>query len=407
MASSLFDIDPPEDLSGYVQIQDIISDLNSSNYESSAKDIIELSLCSTTEGLEFLIKEILRISVIRPKISKPLAQFSKKISSNIAKFKQILLTRHTTTKNFNFFRHCFDQGIFNINDVKELITKYNPYARDERFLLFATFAKEIGQADPQLSFEFLMLIGAQNSCPGLHYVLPHLETYIRDKRLEKINEYGCEESSINYILKYDELERFVEFTVQPHFSCDDTITPNKFEPCQIVEGTYFTDYAAFFGSVQIFKMLYGQKAKNSNASRYAIAGGNLEITRILSDLIQKYDTSFLTAIEFFQNHIFDWLLSLMPLSDTMKQQCLFQAVKCNNIRAILFFAEFGADFSALDSENNTLLHHAVSYGCVPVIKYILAKGVNPTVQNTGGLRAKQFTRDLTILSILEEAEKNF
>lgn len=409
MAENLEDVEAPSYLEDYMIIQDILSSLDQKNIDDSAEQIIDLPFSSTSDGLDFLCKEIIRFSTLRPKISDPLSKFVLKINSDprFLKFKPLLLKKHTTTKNFNLLRHCLDLGMYNGNDIKDLITIYNPYARDDRFLLYATFAPEIEKVDPNLSYEFFIIISAQNSCPGLHYVLPHLSDYLNDdaKRLKALNKYGCEPGSVAYALKYDDLDGLMDFVAKQHFSISDTITPNNFEPAMMVEGSHFIDYAAFFGSADIFRHLYTLNAKHSNYSRYALAGGNIEIIRLCEDLIKKYPTSYVTAVEFFQSKIFDWILTFLPLSEEIQNQCLFEAAKVCNIRALIFFANRVPDINALDVDHNNALHFAVKAGCIPVIKFLLDKGCNPTVKNSSQMLPKQFTRDMQILRILEEAEE--
>ena len=405
---SLQSIDVPEELIPYCKVQKWISNISEDNTKRVIQKIIRFPFTQTYDGLSFLVHEICRFSSIRGKITQCLSQICHDIyftgPEPMKQIHKLLLDAHLKMNSFHLLRYLFDMKMYTIQDILYVFKAYNQYKRDEMFLFYALFANEFAKVDQQLAFSFWLQISSQNCGAGLRFVIPNLNEFLKNdgKKMKELIDYGCEKGSIAYALKYDDYELLKQIELRPHFSPDGEVYPNKFEPCDFIDNTHFIEFAAFFGSIQCFKHLFLMNATHNNMSRYAIAGGNTEIIQISQKLIHQYSTSFLTAIEFFRDEVFDWLLMSEDLSDDIKYRCLFEAVQTNNVKAVILLCHICEDLNVPDKETGkTVLHFAAQIGFEPIIKYLIEKGANKYLTDLKGYLPKDYSLKKNIVELLD------
>ena len=109
------------------------------------------------------------------------------------------------------------------------------------------------------------------------------------------------------IIKDDKIEEF-----QKIINFNPSILKNKYQMhFKILQNVYLMDFAAYFGSVSIFKYLYlNEKASHSsNIISFAIASGNFEIIHICETISDNYSGALIASIQYHRYQLFDWILN--------------------------------------------------------------------------------------------------
>lgn len=157
----------------------------------------------------------------------------------------------------------------------------------------------------------------------------------------------------------------------------------------------YVEYAAFCGSIKCFKflMLSGASFKskdilNNSINSYAIAGGNIEIIRILEQEGVDFSKSLKFAALFRQSEIFEWLLEA-------KQAKLngfhFSAIS-NNIESMKIHLSRGIDVNSKDSDTLTALHYSISERNTEATRFLFDQtGINIEATSELGMKPIHFT----------------
>ena len=148
--------------------------------------------------------------------------------------------------------------------------------------------------------------------------------------------YQAIENSLTYAIIYDVTDILIDFSSKPNFYNFDL----KMERCGY-ETKFFYEMPSllcgtcFYDSISCFKYLILNKTPISNIastitkenefgnkiSRYAIAGGNLEIIRILSQIGIDFSLDIDIAAKYHQYDIFRWIIETnSPDEDTLELQ---------------------------------------------------------------------------------------
>ena len=114
---------------------------------------------------------------------------------------------------------------------------------------------------------------------------------LREKKInmKKFNEFrkiGENNSKICTLIRGDSIDEFISYVNQENISLSSKIKPSVFETNSflIEKELSLIEYAAFFGSIQIFKYLYSNNAKlTSDIWPCAIHSNNAELVQFLFD----------------------------------------------------------------------------------------------------------------------------
>lgn len=156
------------------------------------------------------------------------------------------------------------------------------------------------------------------------------------------------------IIHQDLIDEFMKLVSDPTFNVNQLYTISLWEPAPYLmfESMTLIFAAAFYGAIKIFKFLYINKARltvlreieQKSIVSLAVAGGNVEILRLLVQAKVGFDISIHCAAEFDQYDAFVWL-----------DQTIFQ------------------DLGILDAQNRTLFHSAAASNSIDIALYILDK----------------------------------
>lgn len=134
-----------------------------------------------------------------------------------------------------------------------------------------------------------------------------LDNFDQKRRLGENDSYICS------LIRGDLDEEFIEFVNKNNVSIDSLIGSSIFETNSFLiqnKETHLIEYAAFFGSVKIFKFLLMQDAKLApNLWLYAIHGRNCEIIHLLEErkIVLSPYKCFIEAVKCHHNEIVEYL----------------------------------------------------------------------------------------------------
>ena len=190
------------------------------------------------------------------------------------------------------------------------------------------------------------------------------EREIDQKEFKKKVEIGENDSYICSLIRQDLIEDFISYIHQNNINLSSEIKPSFFETNLFLiknNKTSLIEYAAFFGSIQIFNYLISNNAELSPSLwLYAIHGNNAEIIQILEDKnVQKNDSKcFKEAVKCHHNEIATYFLETSTqLSDDFKMK--------NGFRYYNF------KFFSVDPKNQNSLLYAIKYDYFTIVKLLL------------------------------------
>lgn len=172
------------------------------------------------------------------------------------------------------------------------------------------------------------------------------------------------------ILKNDDVEELKK-ALNPLFEFDTIIKPSIFEPCYFIqrEPTLIL-CAAYFGSIKCFKYLLLNHANlnkrdtdSKSLAQFAVAGGNVEIVRLVEQSGCDFSDTAHIATHFYHSDIFEWL-HLTKFPDLNKNNfdrysILHHAAYSGNIGVLVKCINSGCD---VNKYNNPL------YKETPILK---------------------------------------
>ena len=133
---------------------------------------------------------------------------------------------------------------------------------------------------------------------SIKYFWPEIKEFIKDEWIQDSNQVlpedfdekrkiGENDSQICQLIRKDSVDEFISYCKKEKYQLNSLIEYSIYETNSFLikmERVTLIEYAAFFGSIQIFKYLRSKKViENNSLYTYAVHGNNLEII----DLIEK------------------------------------------------------------------------------------------------------------------------
>lgn len=305
----------------YTTILSLLTNLNENNLDVSIGQIF--SIFNKHDDIrKSLCCLILFASTIRPYQNEILAQFCKNILSELNSlnfFEQ--LSYHNP-----FFLRCLHKyGLINIKKLLESISIKSP-------LLFIWFSPELEKNDRKRFYNLLEQFRGLYPQPKRNKAKSVEEDWFTDQRSYFLNiksiyqndwnlfykyvEIGSNPSDLATAIRKDDFEAFQNITNSQNL--DTTIQITLFERSEFLhfKQPFLIEYAAYFGSIRIFKFILSHTNDAlHNSLEYAVAGGSVEIITLCemknSDIFQ----GFRAAIDYSQNEIFEWMFDKLMNDD--------------------------------------------------------------------------------------------
>ena len=260
------------------------------------------------------------------------------------------------------------------NDIKKYpnIEIFNIFKKSKRILLFI-IEEKILIFDAYIAKK--MITKKYLSAKYPHYFMPEIKKFINEKWFTNTREWvkeikqelpddfydlrkeGENDSYICNLIRNDSVEEFVSYVNRNIISRNSTITKSIYETNSFLiknqnesnantntKGVTLIEYAAFFGSIQIFNFLRFEGAKlTPSLWLFAIHGKNAELIHILEEQnikpkiiankyeITSYKECFKESIKCHQNDISDYILNnYLQNEDRKSHETFIQSLKYYN-----------------------------------------------------------------------------
>lgn len=245
----------------------------------------------------------------------------------------------------NFFNKIFNIIAF----LKPIIQKY--YTNDEIFTIFKKNKRVLLYIIESKMITVNSYIATtlsdyfHKNTLYTNYFFNEIKSFIKDEKLLKIVEYensinpknfeenrkiGENDEYICQLIRDDKIDEFISYVSRNSISLHTVIDKSIFETNNFILDKYINpnliEYAAFFGSSQIFKYLYLNGAKlTSSVWDYAIYGDDEEIVHILENEGIPLDTfilfnSYGESIKGHHIHTTNYLLDNLNNDEAKKEE---------------------------------------------------------------------------------------
>lgn len=398
-----------------VQLQHILMNLKADKLQHATRRIISENLFLSTDSF---INNVLLTCNYRPSLLNRLAMLAELISHENIDIKNSILKccfRSTDEQNeslfypksvdFRYLRACMDLGIVQFLDILNQIRLYQEHYPSHTIFfiaLFFWFAPEIEINAPALYQSLYSTFSEQMIRKYRPYYLSEFYSNFASYKqnnwslLHEVIKNGHTINSLAHCLKNDDVEELMSYSTNFHFDFNQLIKPSVFEPFDMIhEGAPLIHYSAYFGSLKCFKYLYlngsNLNIKNDEGktlAHFAVAGGNLEIIRLIEQSNCSFDGALQIAALYHRNKIFNWLLETKTQDITSihpKFGTVFHQASISNNVELLDYFEQGIDPNIPDSHHRSPLHQAVISNNSESIHNLLdIKGVDPNLRDENG-----------------------
>ena len=232
------------------------------------------------------------------------------------------------SNNYKRSPHFFDRIEEILNYLSETIEQtysnneiFNIFKSNKRILLFLF---ESGIVKMNQTIANKMINKRNKNANYLTYFYPEIKDYLDDntrsiveseihdfiqneQEFEMFRKSGENHEKICELIRDDKVDEFVQYVNVYNISLSKTIEYSIFETNSILYKRFFSflnekptliEYAAFFGSIQIFKYLYFNEASINNLIwKYVIHGKNSDLVHFIEEKeIEPFDKNYLICL---------------------------------------------------------------------------------------------------------------
>lgn len=195
------------------------------------------------------------------------------------------------------------------------------------------------------------------------------------------------------LIKEDKINEFQDFISKNNYNIENEIPQSHFEMHQILFNAKPIEYAAFFGSINIFKFLLNKdnNINFGNLLEYAIAGGNIDIIHIIEneshdDDIKSNQRLLELAILYMNNELIEYIVHSYPVK--IDAESYIKCIYASNYDAALKLKELDDDPNTINEFGDigsTPIDIAAFEGYVYFIKFFLTfKNIDAKIYNSYG-----------------------
>lgn len=366
--NNIFDDKTISDAYEIANLQSLLLNINSDNFEIIKKFIISSRFIHTKKGIKKLANQII-FAVSSRYMSIPLySKLTREIfymqnqNNKIIYLKNIffpiIVPRLIDSRTLYFLYFCMDGEYINKMDIVSLIKKSledEPDQISELLTLFCFFAPEVEELDSELYFQFLEAVidDAQETFSGQYvkqFVSEIDQLHVDKWKLLKERRESMQSGDILidslFSDSIDDFQYYVSHCSNDEFDLNQMINESIFTPPHMFMKSLI-EFAARCGSIKCFKYLLLNGAGLGGAVESAIIGGNNEIVRLLKQKGCDFSCGLNVAAKSHRNDIFQWLINTdYPIDNNInRMNAIFGAVESCNLQLILFLIEKGIDFN--------------------------------------------------------------
>lgn len=394
-----------EEAESVAQLQSWLINLTPENFEATKENILHSIFAETKERVSQLARNVFLIGECRPilipllcdlcdTLAKAMADKSN-LKGHFLRALSMPPTRHSA--HLFILRQLMYRMSISADDVVRELNRFlnsHPDRIEDMLSTFCVFAPEIEKLNKPLFDSILTQFRAM--CEKV-YLPPELTLFIEILESLRANnwklligraDFGFNSEPVCVAIKDDDVSTLIGMSKNPSFNKNQRVHPSVFERCMFLwnEPT-LVQFAAFHGAVKCFKYLIQEGAdinirahNNYTTLSFAIAGGQMEIIKLLLEMNVDPTGSLQTAALMHQNAIFYWLFETLykksnaELSaiDPSLGSVLHAAASANNTELMLFSLAHGVDVNIADRTGLRPLHHATEKTRMDAIRLLLA-----------------------------------
>jgi len=263
--------------------------------------------------------------------------------------------------------------IFNNNLITiDIIQRYLKKKRN--FLAASYFYKQI----PNYKIFGYHLIESHNHSE--HLGLLNNFPFLADEAKDELIKFGYPMNSVEYMLKYDDIESFRERTKNPGFYWKDMVIKSVYDWINITEYSNLLSFSAIFGSIKCFKYIVSNGVViDDQTVAHSLYSGSTDLIRLISNFnLQNY---YQELSYWFHEDVSQWII------DTYQGNNM-EMMSFSNLRCVLNCTENQTDLRTLYENGLTFYEYSIQKGYYHIFNYLNTIGSEPIRENNNPLLIK-------------------
>lgn len=405
-----------------VEIQDCLFNLTKESYIKSL-DVIMESVYITTEervlelshhiieSVKYRVKsvatyaDLLQFLQFKSPENPPLEKIAKFIIDEI--FTEITSERvgRCAMQLIQFLSKCFIRQVYTNSEIMDFIRR-NLQSKDARQIailhLFSHFCYLIEELDEPLYNQYLNIIrqiSPKDENSPVQLFLSELDGWRENNwfALQTLLSHDYNGITLEGAIISDDDTSLTDCLHQKTFSVNGLMQTNLFTPSNMLEtNPTIIQYSAYFGSLKCFKLLLANGAdltvetyENCSTIKFAAAGGNMGIIKILDDKKFNFRGASHYAAIYHHYDLLVWAIENKDKRHYTNCTGLGTPFECcatsNFIKGILYFMQNAIDINICWSGANPLFYACV-FGQLDAVKLLLShKDIQPDIKDSQGI----------------------
>lgn len=371
------------------EFQFLFLELTKENMKATIQQLLEFEF---SKSIKVFMRHLLIISDIRRNKTDIYVQLVKELIENhsqetdYSKIKEFLLNHilHPFSPIFhylNFIHRCMDMEILTMQEVVSTIRTF--FEGKHNFAnwncsLFVWFAYEIHELD--LDLYQRMKASYEEDLFNQTMENPAFWPRIRDEEEDLIfmrdsARECCPAYPHLIFIKYDDVDQLQFYSSHStDFSFNQRIRPSIYYQAHILELCQnLMQFAAFYGSIKCFRYIMMNQMTDSKYSlaSFAVAGGNIEIIRLVEQIGYNFNNCLEEAVNYFRFDILEWLVQFKDSNSI--QDIFISATSAGNFRELINCLENDVDVNYVRHYSYPIpaIHYAAMRCHIEIIKLLL------------------------------------
>lgn len=303
--------------------------------------------------------------------------------------------------HFSFLYFLYKQGIVDINIIiSQFRDRIENALSEKEMIIFSFFSQDIKIENKEL-YDLVKLYFAMFT-ENIPLYLNEFKMLINSKIDFSIDIHIFQSNSLRNCIKNDDVNNLKKIASNPEFNINQELSPSIYEPSLILQNyPPILHAAAFYQSIKCFNFLLMSGSdpnltdrSHRPLSNFAVAGGSIEIIRIIEQRQLSFEGTLQISTLFNRNDIFSWLyeshfqnISLSTYS-TGKRTVLNEASISNNFFVLKTCIKHKVKINKPNARKSTALHLAAAYNNYDIIDILLGLNhpkLDPNIINISGL----------------------
>jgi len=201
------------------------------------------------------------------------------------------------------------------------------------------------------------------------------ESFINDENVDQYLDYGFVPSTIEYCLKYDDIEVFRNLN-----SLNQEAKWSPFEWSRKPDYFDLLSFSGFFGSLKCFRhLLLNEHVINAKVISSVVCSGSIDLFNLFTEKNMFTSENICKSSEFFQLSILAFFHE-NPVNIELKgdnnETPLHYSAREGHLSVVEYLVNHRADINAENNTNTSPLHHSAGNGHLSVVEYLINHGAN-------------------------------